>query len=612
MLKTPLKQSLLRCPFTLWTLVASLSFLNAVSLNGSEEPENGDFWSFKRPEAQRPPALKDETWIQTRIDRFILARLEKQGLQPSRKASPAELARRIGFDVTGLPPSMDQLELLRFKDQQSGLRRYLERLLNSPRFGERMASLWLPIVRYAEDQAHQVGSDLKHFYPNAHFYRQWVIDAFNRDLPYTDFIKLQLASDLVEGPDSPNLAALGFMGLGHKYYNRGRLDVMADEWEDRVDTVTRGLMGITLACARCHDHKYDPFPAEDYYAMAGIFSSIELVNSPPLRQEKDAKGKSRLIFPQEALHIIKDKEPKNLPVYVRGDVGRPGDIVHRGFPGILNGGPQSAFENGSGRRELAELIVSDENPLTARVYVNRIWGAIMGHPLVMTPSNFGRLGAPPSHPELLDDLTVRFIKNGWSTKWLIKELILSATYQQAIESNVNKETIDPANQWLWKAHRKRQSAESYRDLILYAADRLVHANGPSMELDDPKNNRRTVFGRISRLELNTYLTTFDYPDANVHAAKRQLSITPLQNLFRLNNQFILKQSKAMGVNLIKRTRTKSVEEVVSGIYLKLFSRLPNETEVSLALNYLGEFPSEDGATQYCQGLLVSNEAIYFD
>ncbi|HEY7116031.1 MAG TPA: DUF1549 domain-containing protein, partial [Tepidisphaeraceae bacterium] len=233
------------------------------------------FWSFVPPRSMERAPVKEIGWPRTRIDRFILARLESHGLGPAPQAPRAILIRRLSFDLTGLPPTPD--EVVAFKSDQSpdAYERLVDRLLASPRFGERMASLWLPLARYAEDQAHQVGSDTKFFYPYAWKYRKWVIDAFNRDLPYDRFIELQIAADRLPDASADDLAALGLLGLGPKYYNRNRLDVMADEWEDRVDTLTRTTLGLTVACARCHDHKYDPIRTEDYYGLAGVFAGTK-------------------------------------------------------------------------------------------------------------------------------------------------------------------------------------------------------------------------------------------------------------------------------------------------------------------------------------------------
>src|ERR1051325_4221930 len=250
-------------------VVPVLPFAPRVSADSANDDLNWakerEFWSFRQPQLPTLPLIKNRAWPRQRLDYFILARLEQKGVAPAPEADQGTLLRRLTFDLTGLPPGPEALAAFTEDTTPNAYERLVERLLASPRFGERLASLWLPLARYAEDQAFQVGTDTKFFYPHAYKYRDWVIAAFNRDLPYDQFIKLQLAADKLESTNSPNLAALGFLGLGPKYYNRGRLEVMADEWEDRVDTVTRTFLGLTVSCSRCHDHKFDPITVEDYY-----------------------------------------------------------------------------------------------------------------------------------------------------------------------------------------------------------------------------------------------------------------------------------------------------------------------------------------------------------
>src|SRR4051812_49379658 len=284
------------------------------------------FWSFRPPEAHPVPTVKNKRWPSQPLDQFILARLEEKGLAPSPEASKRTLIRRATFDLTGLPPTPDEVRAFLKDARGDAYERLVTRLLNSPAFGERMASLWLPLARYAEDQAHQVGNEIQSFYPNAYKYREWVINAFNRDLPYDQFILLQLAADKVENSAPKDLAALGFLGLGPKYYNRDRLEVQADEWEDRVDTVCRSFLGLTVACARCHDHKFDPITMTDYYGLAGVFASTRMVNKTSdgkLLEGKVAADK----MPADTVHLVQDGEPKDLNVFIRGNVQRKGPVA---------------------------------------------------------------------------------------------------------------------------------------------------------------------------------------------------------------------------------------------------------------------------------------------
>jgi hypothetical protein len=573
------------------------------------------FWSFQKPSAPNRPAVKDKRWPRQELDWFVLARLEAKKLAPSEETEKRRLVRRITFDLTGLPPTPEEVSAFLKDKRRDAYERLVDRLLASPRFGERMASLWLPLARYAEDQAHQVGSDVKFFYPNAYKYRDWVIGAFNRDLPYDEFIRLQLAADKLERTN--DLAALGFIGLGPKYYNRGRLDVMADEWEDRVDTVTRTFLGLTVACARCHDHKFDPITREDYYGLAGVFASTKMVNKVPGgvtpkedNSEKDAKVK----FDPATLHMIEDdSKPQDLNVFIRGNVERKGPIAPRQFIRVLAEEKAVAFTNGSGRVDLAAAIASPGNPLTARVMVNRIWGLFFGQSIVVTPSNFGHSGQPPTDPVLLDFLATHFMQNGWSVKTLAREIALSATYRQDSRLNAKDAATDAANESLWRMNRRRLSIEQWRDALLAVTGELDLSGGPSLELDATNNFHRTVHARISRLQLNSTLMQFDYPDANVHAEKRATTTTAMQKLFMLNSPFMIGRAKALVARLVTNPK-ESERSRVERAYALLFAREPEREEMKLALEFLRQ-PEVQTMTrweQYAQMLLASNEMMYVD
>lgn len=566
------------------------------------------FWSFRVPVEQSLPDVQNRRWPRERIDYFILQRLEQSETSPSLQADRRTLARRLYLDLTGLPPTPSELDAFLADSRPGAYQELVERLLASPRFGERMASLWLPLARYAEDQAHQVGSDTKFFYPNAFRYREWVIDAFNSDLAYDRFIKLQLAADKLGDVRPQDLAALGFIGLGPKYYNRGRIEVMADEWEDRVDTVARTTLGLTVACARCHDHKFEPITMSDYYALAGVFASTKMLNRT--REGKNEKADTSADkMDASTLHIVEDGEAKDLNIFIRGDPEREGPKAERRFLHILSQNEPEPFRSGSGRGELADAIASQRNPLTARVMVNRIWGAFFGKPLVPTPSNFGHSGLPPSHPELLDDLAARFMNNGWSVKWLVREIVSSATYQQA--SRVDAKPKDPANELLGRMNRRRLSVEQWRDSVLFVSDRLEFEGGKSLELDDPANHRRTLYGRISRLKLNDLLMQFDYPDANVHAEARSVTTSPTQKLFMLNNPFMIEQAKALAARV---SREPSDRKKVERLYRICFARPPEPAEAEAGLRFLAKAESTELSrlAQYAQALLASNEMLYVD
>jgi len=583
----------------------------AANDEGIDWKKEREFWSFRPPAPHARPAVKNKRWPSEPLDYFVLARLERTNLAPTAEAEPRTLVRRLTFDLAGVPPKPEELDAFVKDKGRDRYPRLVERLLTSPRFGERMASLWLPLARYAEDQAHQVGKDTTMFYPHAYRYREWVINAFNRDLPYNQFIRLQLAADKIEG-GKENLAALGFLGLGPKYYNRNRLEVQADEWEDRIDTVTRSILGLTVACARCHDHKFDPITTRDYYSLAGVFASTRMVNKTAEGKIIDGKVSADKM-PPDTFHIVEDGDVKDLNIFVRGKVERKGPVAERRFLRLFSEDDPEPFTQGSGRKELAEAIASRANPLTARVIVNRVWGLFFGRPLVSTPSNFGHSGMAPTHPELLDDLAVRFIANGWSIKSLVREIVLSSSYRQSSRATPGQIAADAANELLSRMNRRRLSIEQWRDATLFVSGDLSWEGGESLEVDAPTNHQRTVYARISRLKLNDLLMQFDYPDANIHSEKRFVTTTAMQKLFMMNSPFMFARAKVLAARLTANPAENDRTRVRQA-YRCLFSREPERTELKLALDFLNKPPAPEMTRweQYAQLLLAANEMLYLD
>ena len=451
----------------------------------SVSAQDTSFWSFQPISGPVPPPVKDAAWARSPIDRFILAKLDEAGLAPAPAADKRTLIRRVFFDLIGLPPTPEEIEAFVTDDRPDALAVLVERLLASPHYGERWGRYWLDVARYGEDQAHSFQPRL---YPGGFRYRDWLVQAFNRDLPFDRFVLEQIAGDLLDGPDRlSRLAALGFFACGPVYYGDAKKH---DQYADRIDTLTRGFLGLTVACARCHDHKYDPIPTTDYYALAGVFASTEYVEVPAAPKEQvdaydkaqaaiktqdqaitsflkaeaerlkqkvsgnqlkqvermlPAEAKSKLKALRVELDRLKKSAPPkypvihtlgdaprsaDMPVLIRGNADTPGAKVPRRFLTVL-GGNRATFQQGSGRLELAHAIASAENPLTARVMVNRIWQHHFGRGLVSSSSNFGTLGERPSHPELLDWLARRFIDSGWSIKGMHRAIVLSATYEQS-------------------------------------------------------------------------------------------------------------------------------------------------------------------------------------
>ena len=570
---------------------------NLVNVKSSEK-----LWSFVNPKKSSPPETIDSNWARGNIDRFILHKLEENGLEPEKEAIPEVIVRRLFFDLLGIPPSFDEIEKYKKVDDPNNYARLIDQLLKRPEFGEKLASSWMNVARYAEDQAHQVGNDKKFFYPHAHKYRQWVIEAFNHDVPYDDFIRLQLAADKIDGVGEKDFAALGFLGLGPQYYNRGRLEVKAEEWEDSVDVVSRGFMALTVACARCHDHKYDPISTADYHAFAGVFASTEIHK----REIVDSTGD------KSHIHIVKDGKVQDLPIFKRGDVTDKGEVIPRGFLEILSDTDSKKYTNGSGRLELANAIASSENPLTARVAVNRIWQLFFGQGLVKTTSNFGSLGGLPSHPELLDYLAVTFMENGWSIKDLIKRILLSSTYRQSSFVISLKRQKDEENKYYSYFPRRRLSAEMLRDSMLLVSGEMESGDrgAESLKVSDKKNLRRTIYSRISRKELDHYLALFDYPDPNIHSSSRDETITPAQKLYFINSEFVIERSKKISLEIT----SNNINESIIKMYQKILSRSPSNQELLRSAEYIGvvEEKKEERWQRFAQNLLISNEFIFRD
>jgi uncharacterized protein DUF1553/uncharacterized protein DUF1549/cytochrome c len=588
------------------------------------------FWSLRPPLPYEPPAVEQASWPRQSLDSFIIERVEVAGLTPAPAANRRTWLRRATLDLTGLPPTLDEMQASEADESPDAAERLIDRLLASPHYGERVARMWLDLARYAEDQAHIVGKDESLLYPNAYLYRDWVIGAFNSDLPYDRFVQLQLAADLLEGNDSPNLPALGFIGLGPKYYGRRSLQVMSDEWEDRVDIVGRGLLGLTVACARCHDHKFDPIGTEDYYALAGVFASTTMFNRPltPDAEKTDAaqggnkdfengkKAAGEAKDPKQAIHIVTEGTPTDLNIFIRGSAESKGPLAPRHFLRVLCAGDPQPFASGSGRRELAEAITSLANPLTPRVIVNRLWGLYFGRPLVASASNFGAMGEQPTHPELLDHLTLRFLEANQSVKWLTRQIVTSATYRQSSVFGVQgSASADPENRLLSHFPRRRLTVEQWRDSVLSASGALeARIGGPSIDPQKPDEHRRTVYSRASRLELNKLLAMFDYPDPNVHADRRVETITPLQKMFVLNSPFMVEQASRLAEWLVAAVPDSALAARYQRIdlaYRLLYARPATDEEIRIGLNFLKD-SNRDRLTQYAHVLLAANELMYVD
>ncbi len=660
---------------------------SAVAAKPGIDIEQGrKFWSFQPVREMPLPAVSQAAWPQTRLDYFVLAKLEERGLNPSAGADRRRLIRRLYFDLIGLPPTFDEVEAFVADTRPDAFEQLVDRLLASPHYGERWARHWLDVARYAEDNPTNESTCKP---PRFAFrYRDWVIAALNDDLAYDDFVRRQLAADLMEHLPPSEFAATGFLGLSPIYHKEPKLSaeviatIVADEWDERLDTVTRAFLGLTAACARCHNHKFDPIRTEDYYALAGVMASTRLVEWPLVptdaaaaaalsdtrealvdaelrlsyaramkktaamagepteayeaqaeqyqQQVDELRARELLDGPiangvRDAALTIDGSDPawtalhyhpgqgRDLPVFIRGNPSRQGDLVPRRFLEVLSPATPTPFASGSGRRELAEAIVSDAQGLTARVIVNRVWGWHFGQPLVRTPSNFGALGERPSHPELLNDLAARFVAQGWSLKWLHREIVLSATWRQSADiRHDGSDEIDPDNRLLWRMNRRRLEPEVWRDALLAATGALdTRAAGPSQDLDEPHNGRRSVYGVISRQKVPDVLRLFDFPDAKRHADERLPTTTPLQQLYLLNSPLLRDRAAAL---VAQMGTVCDVDSGVVRLFRRVLLRQPTEVELQAARRLLSQTSSSspEDWQLLAHGLLASNEFLFVD
>jgi hypothetical protein len=633
--------------------------------------EGRKFWSFQPVRAMAAPPVKAKDWVKKPLDAFILAELEKKELAPSAVATKRVLIRRAYFDLVGLPHSPEETDEFSKDDAPDAYSKLIDRLLAAPHYGERWGRYWLDLARYcdvAEPWAEAKG--------NPYLYRDWVVKAFNDDMPYDQFVIKQLAADLLTDAPVSDHAALGFIGLSPSYWKELKLApavirmVVAEEWEERIQTVTSTFLGLTVACARCHDHKFDPITTEDYYGLAGVFASSRPTERLLLPAEKsrlilkareevrgleerlaklkDAKTpdetkkaaelKERIaaikketpdfdapmvpgvdeasLFveadgPHKTKLVYKPGEPIDVAVQVRGVPANSGKMVARRFLSVLSPAAPKTFTKGSGRLELAQAIVSDAAPLAARVMVNRVWKHHFGRGLVETPSDFGAQGDRPTHPELLDDLTARFLANGGSLKWLHREIMLSATYQQASALDKKGQALDPENRYLWRMNRRRLDVEAWRDAMLSVAGTLDgKIGGPPMDLGDAKNLRRTIYGTVKRRELHDLLRLHDFPDPTTHSAHRVPTVTPLQQLFTLNSPLLQQQAAALAKRL-KREAPAGGEERVRRAYQLLFGREATEKQLRLGREFVAS-GTDEAWRNYAHALLGSNEFLFID
>jgi hypothetical protein len=627
-------------------------------------------WAFQPPSDPPAPAVSRESWPRSPLDRFILARLEAAGLAPAPPADRRTLIRRATFDLTGLPPAAGEIEAFLADTSGDAFERLVERLLASPRYGERWGRHWLDVARYADSN----GLDENIAHGNAWRYRDYVVAAFNRDKPYDEFIIEQLAGDLLPAAGDPSLRherliATGFLSLGPKVLaevDEGKMEM--DIVDEQVDTTGRAFLGLTIGCARCHDHKFEPISTEDYYALAGIFKSTRTMESftkiarwhenliasaeelelkaaherrvaeekaaieafleeasreaPPVQTSGAAEAKEReaLLQPEvraelkrrrEALAELEKAAPEmptamgvadgraaDVPVHLRGSHLSLGEPVPRRFPRLLAGDDQPPLPAAvSGRLELARWIAGRDNPLSARVLVNRVWRWHFGEGLCRSPDNFGLQGEAPSHPELLDWLAARFVESGWSLKALHRTILFSSTYRMSSRHEPEAASKDPDNRLYWRAPIRRLEAEALRDALLAASGLLDTRMGGSLlhvanraflfdhtSRDETRydSRRRSLYLPVIRNHLYDGFELFDATDATVSNGDRAATTVAPQALFLLNGELALEAARALASSLLAHRGDDRAR--VAELWIKAYARPPSSAETARILD----------------------------
>ncbi|MEQ9407503.1 MAG: PSD1 and planctomycete cytochrome C domain-containing protein [Fuerstiella sp.] len=787
-------------------VAAGLPWPDTAHLQAPSIADADDHWAFQPSAVVSVPSMPNTTWPRNAIDAFILRALQQNGLSPAPRAKSRDLVRRLSHTLTGLPPTPEDVRAFVAMPDEQAYERLVDQYLAAPEYGQHWARHWLDVARYSDTKGYVYARE-ERFWTHAWRYRDWVVDALNEDLPYDRFLLLQLAADQVDDARHSDLAAMGFLTVGRRF-----LGVERDIIDDRIDVVTRGTMGLTVSCARCHDHKYDPIPTADYYSLYGVFDScvertVRLSDQPmpddyeaelkkrqtvlqerlaQSRAESSARVRGRIrdyLVAQTELHkyppkgfdqvfqksdllpafvsrwaaylraaqrrqdpvfvpwhlyreldtaefaarapavtqqihdsgaavnpivaaafamppadfsevidryaeilteidrqwaeqqtaakatgkpqptqlaeaaaeqlravlygpaapcevpdepivhtesffdsgtctalwklqgdvdrwliepaappevglILTDREiPSEPRIFRRGNPMNPGEDVPRRFLKVLSPAGRTPFETGSGRLELAQAIVAEDNPLTARVIVNRVWAQHFGRGLVPTPSDFGLRASAPSHPELLDWLTTEFRTNGWSLKWLHRMIVTSATFQQSASRSDQDAVlpvaleVDPENRLLWRMNSRRLTFEQFRDAMLTATGELNTQRGgkPAPLFDNPTNVRRTLYGLVDRQFLPSILRVFDFANPDLHVPQRNQTTVPQQALFFMNHPLVLDRARRLA-EVVSPNATP--ERMVIELFQRVLLRHPTADERRDAVALLSAVESD--------------------
>lgn len=598
-------------------------------------------WAWQPLTKPAVPDVKEPGWPKTPVDNFVLAKLEEKGLKPNPPADKRTLIRRATFDLIGLPPTAEEVDAFLEDQSPDAFAKVVDRLLASPHYGERWGRHWLDVARYSDTKGQIPRQREDPNYPFAWTYRDYVIRSFNDDKPFNLFVIEQLAADKLPATirNPTNLCALGFLTVGDRF-----MEMQNDIINDRIDVVTKGFLGLTVSCARCHDHKFDPIPTKDYYSLFGVFSScvepkfepviaknlggpdysdyykqrMELEQErdtlqaklPELRKNRDREGLRLLqrdlrqnaakVAKLELTHpgappramVVEDlKRPHDSPVFIRGDAGKKGDVVPRHFLEVLSGPYRPAFTNGSGRLELAWAIVSKQNPITPRVLVNRLWLHHFGEGFVSTPDDLGTRSELPSNPPLLDYLASRMQDEGWSIKKMHRLIMLSSVYQESSANNPRFAQIDPDNRLLWRANVRRLEFEALRDsLLAIGGDLDPTMFGRPVDIEsEPFSTRRSIYGKVDRADVADVLVNFDFANPDLPTGRRHDTTVPQQALFLMNSPLVIEQAKKL-VSLPEFLACSDDSSRIGFLYQRIYQRPPRAEEVQLGEDFVAQAP----------------------
>ncbi|MDP6442425.1 MAG: PSD1 and planctomycete cytochrome C domain-containing protein [Pirellulaceae bacterium] len=619
-------------------------------------PAEKNHWAFQAVADPSPPATTRRDWAATPIDQFILSRLEQHGLAPAPSADRRTMIRRATFDLIGLPPT--PAEVAAFvndpEPDDSAWARLVDRLLASPQYGVRWGRVWLDAARYADTTANDGNFVMRYAYR----YRDYVIDSLNRDKPYDQFVVEQLAGDQLPKTgdaerDAEQIIATGFLMVGPKALaETDKEQVKLDIADEQLDVTGRAFMGLTITCARCHDHKFDPIPTVDYYSLAGIFRSTEMFSDLTRNASKWLEYPVSLNGASLPVMAARDGPLVHLRVHVRGNRFRQGEVAPRRFLQIIAGeNHDPILRPVSGRLELARWIAANGHPLTARVIVNRIWQSHFGRGIVATSDNFGARGSAPSHPRLLDYLARRFMESNWSIKRLHGDIMMSQCYRQSAfaepPGRAKAIELDPDNRLLWRFSRRRLEAEQFRDALLMISgnldsrlrgDQLIDKLFKSGQMLDEKrgvvaatansdwegfdSNRRSIYLPVVRNAQPDVLSLFDGPDTNAVTPRRLETTVASQAAFLLNNKFVLSRAAEFAARIAVES---DVERRIDRAYREAVARSATAEELADGKSFLAQYrqiAAQRGAaadaaeqqawTSYCQLLFCLNELIYVE